>query len=401
MAYRRKKRKYRIRGGSPLLRSFAQLRRRFGVACAGVSGAVKNMPWAARLAAGAAALAVTAALVLLLWGKGGGEGRAVAAGDGVPTEPLYITPAPAQFAGAAGAHPPAAPTPTPDPTLRRGMENEDVQQLQERLMALGYLDIDASTQKFGPQTETAVRRFQRQVNFADTPDKLEEDGVAGVQTLQLLYGDAAPRYVVKYGMSGEDITDMQDQLKELGYMSSVTGFFGDKTVEALKAFQQRNRLSADGLAGEQTFQLLYSDKAKESESKAKQARTTANIDKMIQVAKDMLGKQYILGHKGPNSFDCSGLVYYCLKEAGSNRRRLNAAGYSQVGDWEKITSMSKLKKGDLIFFYDNDFTKVGHVGIILNSTQMIDASFNKGKVVRRSYWDSYWKKHFVCGRRPW
>lgn len=32
---------------------------------------------------------------------------------------------------------------------------------------------------------------------------------------------------------------------------------------------------------------------------------------------------------------------------------------------------------------------------------MIDASNNRGKVVRRDYTDSYWKKHFYCGRRPW
>lgn len=406
MAYRHRKRKYRFRGESPLRRGLEGLRRRCGALFAALAGGVRSLSPRARLVGGAVALVLAAVLIFWPRGKGGqDDGGAAAAGtlgtagDGL----VYVTPSPTLSIGDPLTLTPVTPTPTPDPTLRRGMENEQVQELQERLMTLGYMDLDASTLLFGPQTEDAVKRFQRQVNFTETLGgiKLDEDGVAGAQTQEILYGSGAPKYVVKYGMSGEDITDMQDQLKELGYMSSVTGFFGDKTVEALKAFQSRNRLSADGLAGEQTFQLLYSDNAKESESKANQARTTANIDKMIQVAKDLLGKKYVWGHKGPDTFDCSGFVYYCLKQAGSNRRRLNAAGYSQVGDWEKITSMNSLKKGDLIFFYDDNRTKVGHVGIIINSSEMIDASFNKGKIVRRSYWDSYWKKHFVCGRRPW
>ena len=189
--------------------------------------------------------------------------------------------------------------------------------------------------------------------------------------------------------------------EDLGYMSAITGYYGDKTVAALRDFQDRNGLSPDGMCGEKTFELLYSDDAKESASKAKSARTKANIDKMISVAKKQLGDKYVLGAKGPDKFDCSGLVYYCLKEAGSNRRRLNAAGYSGVDDWTKITKMSDLKRGDLIFFYDNNFTKIGHVGIVLNSSEMIDASNNRGKVVRRDYTESYWRKHFYCGRRPW
>ena len=72
---------------------------------------------------------------------------------------------------------------------------------------------------------------------------------------------------------------------------------------------------------------------------------------MITIAQKQLGDPYILGHSGPNSFDCSGLVYYCLKEAGSSRRRYNAAGYSKVEEWEKIDSYDDLQRGDLLFFW--------------------------------------------------
>jgi len=359
------------------------------------------------------ALLVTGGILLSRGGKAPEESAApnspatlnLASGDSAAAAnaaSIDITPVPTPVPTPSPT-PVPTPTPTPDPTLKRGDESEEVQKLQERLMHLGYLQLDESTQKYGPATEDAVILFQRQVNYTESLGAtLDQDGIAGLQTLALVYSDDAPKYCVKFGMEGEDIEDMQLQLKDLGYMSAVTGYYGETTVAAIEAFQDRNGLSADGLAGEATFELLYSPEAKESASKAKAARTKANISKMIEVAKKQLGDRYVLGARGPEKFDCSGLVYYCLNQAGSNRNRLNAAGYSRVDDWEKITDIDDLKKGDLVCFYSDDFSKVGHIGIVINSSgEMIDASSRNGKVVRRTYLSSYWRKHFYCGRRPW
>lgn len=353
-------------------------------------------------------VAALAAIIVLIASSGQNASAARSVEDVNNTEAAVafdITPSPT----VAEATPTPTPEPTPEPTvgpddaLKRGDTGVPVKTLQLRLIALGYLEVDEPTYYFGPATEDAVMRFQRQVNFTvSLGTSLDEDGVVGDLTKSILFSDDAPKYVVMYGMVGNDITDMQQQLVDLRYMKAVTGNYLEKTVEALKLFQSANGLSADGLCGEKTFSLLYSDEAKENPETAAQARTRANIDDMIACAKKQLGDPYVLGKTGPNSFDCSGLVYYCLKEGGSNRRRLSAAGYSGVSDWEKITSIYSLKKGDLIFFYNNGFTKVGHVGIVINNSgEMIDASSSNGKVVRRSYLTSYWKAHFVCGRRPW
>lgn len=292
--------------------------------------------------------------------------------------------------------PTPVPTPTPDPTLEKGMEGEEVKELQQRLMNLGFMTDDEPTEYFGSITKNAVELFQRQHG-------LQQDGIAGIHTLDMIYSSDAKHYTLLEGFEGTDVESFQRQLKDLGYLSKVTGYYGTETIEAVKSFQKENKLSQDGLAGEKTFNLINSDDAKPHPSVAKQKRRKANINKMIEVAKSKLGCKYILGAEGPKTFDCSGLVYYCLKEAGSNRRRLNAAGYSRVEDWEKITklSTSSLEKGDLLFFYNNGKTKVGHVGIYIGGGEMVDASSSNGKVVRRSCMTSYWKNHFVCARRPW
>ncbi len=290
--------------------------------------------------------------------------------------------------------PTTAPDVTQDPTLKKGDENANVQLLQQRLMDLGYLDLDETTQKFGPATETALKWFQRQLGA-------EQTGIADADTQYALYsGDAKP-YTLLEKTSGSDVDSLQRQLRALGYLNKVTGYYGTETVEAVKKFQQLNDLTVDGKTGEHTLDLIYSPKAKPDPSVAAQIRSKANIEEMIAVAEKQLGKPYVGGAEGPKSYDCSGLVHYCLNQAGSNRGRYNAAGYSQVDDWDKISSLGDLKRGDLMFFWSSKKHKIGHVSIYIGDGMMIDASSQNGKVVKRSAFSPWCKREFKWGRRPW
>lgn len=290
--------------------------------------------------------------------------------------------------------PTTAPEPTVDPVLEKGDEGIYVKALQERLMDLGYMELDDSTLQFGPATKYAVELFQRQHD-------LQQDGIAGYETLNAIHSTDAKKYTLLEGTKGSDVDGMQQQLVGLGYMNAVTGYYGTDTLAAVKDFQTRNKLKVDGKTGEQTLELLYSPNAVASASHIVAERRSANIDEMIAVAQAQLGKPYVLGRSGPSSFDCSGLIYYSLKQAGSSRRRYNAAGYSQVSEWEKIMSYDDLQKGDFLFFWSASRGKIGHVGIYIGDGMMIDASSSNGKVVKRSCTSPYWIKTFRLARRPW
>ncbi len=347
------------------------------------------------------------------------------------------TPAPAAVDA-----PEDSPEPTPQyATLKKHDKSEAVTNLQYRLMELGYLDIDEPTNYFGTSTESALILFQRQHD-------LKQDGVAGNETQSILYSNSAEHYCLKEGADGQDVKALQEQLVELGYLSEkeVDRVYGPVTIAAVQAFQKRNGLHADGLAGEKTLELLYSEKAKiskelqkqqeaeaakkkadeeakkkaeeEAKKKAQATKKTSKttpkptkkatatpkkdtrIDKFIAAASSKLGCEYVLGAKGPNKFDCSGLVYYCLRQAGVGGTRLNAAGYSQVSGWKKITSINSLKRGDILFFRSDTNSSVNHTGIYVGGGNMIDASSGNGKVVKRPL-SAYWKRNFVCARRPW
>ena len=331
-------------------------------------------------------------------------------------------------------------------TLNKHDKGLEVTALQERLMTLGYLEIEETTDYFGSSTEYAVQLFQRQHD-------LKQDGVAGAETLKLLFSDQAQHYVLKEGAEGRDVKMLQEQLVDLGYLSEseVDRVYGSVTVEAVKAFQKRNGLSVDGLAGEKTLEKLYSDEAKisrslESKLKAeekaaseneKKSKTTpkpsskttpktnskttpkgskttpkptakptatpkkeSRIEKFIKTANSKIGCEYVLGDRGPKTFDCSGFVWYCLNQAGVSTNRLNAAGYSKKSGWKNISSFSDVQKGDILFFRSDSSANVSHCGIYIGGGTMIDASSSNGKVVKRAV-SSYWKRNFVNARRPW
>lgn len=61
----------------------------------------------------------------------------------------------------------------------------------------------------------------------------------------------------KYGSRGSEVTQIQTKLKRWGYYSgSVDGIYGTKTVNAVKYFQRKNGLTADGIAGPATLKAM-------------------------------------------------------------------------------------------------------------------------------------------------
>ena len=124
-------------------------------------------------------------------------------------------------------------------------------------------------------------------------------------------------------------------------------------------------------------------------AKASTTKTTTSAStKVVSVAKKYLGVPYVFGGSSPSGFDCSGFVYYVMKNSGKSVSRTSAAGL-----YNKSKKVSSPKAGDLVFF-SNTYTRgVSHVGIYIGSGKMISASGSK--VQTSSISSSYWKSHFT------
>ena len=140
-------------------------------------------------------------------------------------------------------------------SLRMGDSGSAVKDLQTKLKKLGYYSgtVDST---FGSGTYTAVRAFQKKYN-------LTADGVAGSETLKKL--DSAYKNAdsdkddgsLRKGATGSAVKDLQTKLKKLGFYNAyVDGSYGDTTVAAVKAFQKKYNLTADGVAGSETLKKL-------------------------------------------------------------------------------------------------------------------------------------------------
>jgi cell wall-associated NlpC family hydrolase len=93
----------------------------------------------------------------------------------------------------------------------------------------------------------------------------------------------------------------------------------------------------------------------------------------LRAAATQLGKPYVWGAEGPNSYDCSGLTSWAFRKAGVTLPR-SSSQQALVG---KAVSWDQMRPGDLVFYYD----PVSHVGIYAGNGTFIDAP-QSGDVVK-------------------
>ncbi len=164
--------------------------------------------------------------------------------------------------------------------LKKGDIGADVQQLQERLLELGYYHGNI-TGSFQDGTTAAVMTMQGENSLPIT-------GTADVKTQEKLYSLAirptptptpvptpspvptpTPKpgpYVaftktLKYGSTGSDVQKVQQRLMDLGfftYKKTTTGFYKN-TQTAVEAFQKHNGLEANGIVDKDTWDMLFND----------------------------------------------------------------------------------------------------------------------------------------------
>ena len=178
----------------------------------------------------------------------------------------------------------AIPSSYPGSPLRRGSTGTNVRILQKQLsrIAKDYPSFGkpAVTGTFDEATENSVKKFQKQFG-------LTADGIVGKATwykISYIYvsikdlaeltseGETAegiqstggwPGTVLRRGSTGSSVEQVQFWLSDLAQFDSslvrvsVDGSYGAATERAVRAFQQKQNLTADGVVGQTTWNALY------------------------------------------------------------------------------------------------------------------------------------------------
>lgn len=152
-------------------------------------------------------------------------------------------------------------------TIKEKSTGEAVGKLQTRLKELGYYTGEI-TNTCDKDTAVAIMSFEAKHG-------LNQDGVMDAIDQSVLYGATAmaasvvvtpaptptiapPANTVRRGDKGDDVTSVQQRLKDLGYYTGkVTGTFNEDTEKALKAFQVKSSIEADGVCGPVTRTVLF------------------------------------------------------------------------------------------------------------------------------------------------
>ena len=250
-----------------------------------------------------------------------------------------------------------------DDSLRMGDSGSAVKDLQTKLKKLGYYDgtVDST---FGSGTYAAVRAFQKKYN-------LTADGVAGSETLKKL--DSAYKNAnsdkdddsLRMGDSGSAVKDLQTKLKKLGYYDgTVDSTFGSGTYAALKAFQKKYNLTADGVAGSETLKKLDSayknaDSDKDDDSLRKGATGSAVKDLQTKLKKLGFYNAYVDGSYGDTTV--------AAVKAFQKKYNLTADGVAGSETLKKLDSA--YKNADSNTSTDDDSLRKGATGTAVKTLQ--------------------------------
>ena len=182
-------------------------------------------------------------------------------------------------------------------------------------------------------------------------------------------------------------------ISSLGMIVTLTGLLNQN-----KIYENTSSTNNELDSNSQTTEINNQNSNVNSSTSVSNSTTSTNskMDKAIELLKQQLGKPYVWGDEGPDSFDCSGLVQYIYKNAlGINLPRVSY-DQSKVG---QAVSREDLQPGDLVFFDTMDKGKVSHVGMYIGNNEFIHAA-NSKKGVIKSTLTGYYDKKFINARRP-
>ena len=245
--------------------------------------------------------------------------------------------------------------------LEKGSTGSDVKDLQTKLKKLGYYDayVDGD---YGDTTVAAVKAFQKKYN-------LTADGIAGKETLKKLdsvyenANSAKDDDSLRMGDSGSAVKNLQTKLKKLGYYSgTVDSTFGSGTYAAVRAFQQKNGLTADGVAGSETLKKLDSayknaDSDKDDDSLRKGATGSAVKDLQTKLKKLGFYNAYVDGSYGDTTV--------AAVKAFQKKYNLTADGVAGSETLKKLDSAYKNADSDR----DDDSLRKGSTGSAVKDLQ--------------------------------
>ena len=207
--------------------------------------------------------------------------------------------------------------------------------------------------------------------IADLKDQLETEQ-SQLESMQTEYETEESNLTTLIDSKQAEVADLDSQIQEAAEKAAKEEEERQKKAEEerqkqLQAASQNSTTTNSNSGSSNSSSNSNSNKGNSSSSSSSSSGSYVS-GSTVSRAYSALGKPYVWGAAGPNSFDCSGLVSFCLTGRYSHT-------YSS-SDFVGLTKVSNPQPGDIC-------VRVGHVGVYIGGGQMIHAP-HTGDVVKIS-----------------
>lgn len=207
--------------------------------------------------------------------------------------------------------------------------------------------------------------------IADLKDQLETEQ-SQLESMQTEYETEESNLTTLIDSKQAEVADLDSQIQEAAEQAAKEEEERQKKAEEerqkqLQAASQNSTTTNSNSGSSNSSSNSNSNKGNSSSSSSSSSGSYVS-GSTVSRAYSALGKPYVWGAAGPNSFDCSGLVSFCLTGRYSHT-------YSS-SDFVGLTKVSNPQPGDIC-------VRVGHVGVYIGGGQMIHAP-HTGDVVKIS-----------------
>ena len=207
--------------------------------------------------------------------------------------------------------------------------------------------------------------------IADLKDQLETEQ-SQLESMQTEYETEESNLTTLIDSKQAEVADLDSQIQEAAEKAAKEEEERQKKAEEerqkqLQAASQNSTTTNSNSGSSNSSSNSNSNKGNSSSSSSSSSGSYVS-GSTVSRAYSALGKPYVWGAAGPNSFDCSGLVSFCLTGRYSHT-------YSS-SDFVGLTKVSNPQPGDI-------GVRVGHVGVYIGGGQMIHAP-HTGDVVKIS-----------------
>ncbi|USQ83060.1 NlpC/P60 family protein [Streptomyces phaeoluteigriseus] len=240
---------------------------------------------------------------------------------------------------------------------------------------------------FADQAETMKKRQEASQSLRTLTDS-QNDLKTAKATVQKKLGSARALLSQLTAEEKARLAAIEEQKRQEAARKAAELAEQQRAAAKAAAAQQESGDSAGSTGSTSTDTSSSSPSTAPSASPATDPSYATKAEKALAFARAQIGKPYVWGATGPDSYDCSGLTQAAWKAAGVSLPRVT---YDQVNAGTTV-SLSAAQPGDLVFFYAD----ITHVGIYIGNGMMIHAP-KPGAYVREEsiYYDGESSIHSV------